>query len=130
MKYQVIRNKKYDYPGQSSASLCPNLHKYLATMLPQIKVDVLKEFNAAKGTLLDPYCSSGSSFASGLEYGLTEMYGFDINPLAILISKVKFTKIAIDKLNETYKIFRNNLFEFLKDDEIKNTDIKNFFLVP
>jgi hypothetical protein len=164
MKYQVIRNKKYDYPGQSSASLYPNLHKYPATMLPQIGVDVLKEFNAAKGKLLDPYCGSGSSFASGLEYGLTEMYGFDINPLAVLISKVKFTKIAIDKLNETYRIFKNNLFEFLKDeeniktlsqpritnieywfskdltnalmvikhfiDEIKDTDIKNFFLVP
>jgi tRNA G10 N-methylase Trm11 len=116
MKYRVVRNKKYDYIGQSYASLYPNLHKYPATMLPQIGVDILKEFNAAKGKLLDPYCGSGSSFASGLEYGLSEMYGFDINPLAVLISKVKFTKINLNKLNTAYINFRNNIYEFLKDE--------------
>jgi hypothetical protein len=164
MKYQVVRNEKYDYLGQSYASLYPNLHKYPATMLPQIGIDILKEFNAGKGTLLDPYCGSGSSFASGLEYGLSEMYGFDINPLAVLISKVKFTKIDLNKLNKAYSSFRVNLFEFLKNernieklspphitnieywfskdvinalmvikyfiDEIKDINIKNFFLVP
>jgi 16S rRNA G966 N2-methylase RsmD len=164
MKYQIVRNTKYDYTGQSYASLYPNLHKYPATMLPQIGVDVLKEFNAEKGRLLDPYCGSGSSFASGLEYGLTEMYGFDINPLAVLISKSRFTKIDLNKLKQAYRDFRSNLFEFLKDednietlsrpyitnieywfskdvinaltiikyfiDEIKNTNIKNFFLIP
>jgi hypothetical protein len=88
MKYRVVRNKKYDYIGQPYASIYPNLHKYPATMLPQISVDILKEFKAVKGKLLDPYCGSGPSFASGLEYGLSEMYGFDINPLAVLISKV------------------------------------------
>ncbi len=116
MKYQVIRNEKYDYAGQSYNSLYPNLHKYPATMLPQIGVDILKEFKATKGVLLDPYCGSGSSFASGLEYGMTEMRGFDINPLAILISKVKFTKVNIKDLQETKLTIRNNIFEFLKKE--------------
>ncbi|MDR3245652.1 MAG: DNA methyltransferase [Prevotellaceae bacterium] len=116
MNYQVVRNTKYDYAGQSYASVYPNLHKYPATMLPQIGIDILKEFNVTKGILLDPYCGSGSSFASGLECGLTEMHGFDINPLAVLISKVKFTKISISELVETKRIFRNNVFEFLKDE--------------
>jgi 16S rRNA G966 N2-methylase RsmD len=133
-------------------------------MLPQIGVDILKELNVSKGRLLDPYCGSGSSFASGLECGLTEMHGFDINPLAVLISKVKFTKISINELVETRQIFRNNVFELLKNednikslkrpqitniefwfskevidsltvihhfiDEIKNENIRNFFLIP
>jgi 16S rRNA G966 N2-methylase RsmD len=116
MKYQVVRNKKYDYLGQSYASMYPNLHKYPATMLPQIGIDILKEFNVEKGKLLDPYCGSGSSFASGLEYGLTEMCGFDINPLAVLISKVKFTKIAPNILHDNYKVFRHNIYEFLKNE--------------
>jgi len=116
MKYQVIRNEKYDYAGQSYSSLYPNLHKYPATMLPQIGVDILKEFKVTKGVLLDPYCGSGSSFASGLEYGIGKMQGFDINPLAILISKVKFTKVNIKDLQETKLIIRNNIFEFLKKE--------------
>ena len=114
--YQVVRNKKYDFIGQSYASVYPNLHKYPATMLPQIGIEVFKELNIKSGKLLDPYCGSGSSFASGLECGLTEMYGFDINPLAVLISKVRFTKISVSELAETKIIFRNNVYEFLKDE--------------
>lgn len=116
MKYQVVRNTKYDFIGQSYASVYPNLHKYPATMLPQIGIEILKELHISKGNLLDPYCGSGSSFASGLECGITEMFGFDINPLAVLISKAKFTKIPISELEERKVIFRNNLFEFLKDE--------------
>jgi hypothetical protein len=114
MKYNVVRNAKYDFVGQSYASVYPNLHKYPATMLPQIGIEILKELNISTGVLLDPYCGSGSSFASALECGLTEMYGFDINPLAVLISKVKFTKISIDELHETKKI-RNNVVEIMED---------------
>ncbi|MDR2684305.1 MAG: DNA methyltransferase [Prevotellaceae bacterium] len=114
--YQVVRNKKYDFTGQSYASIYPNLHKYPATMLPQIGIEVLKDLNIKSGKLLDPYCGSGSSFASGLECGLTKMYGFDINPLAILISSVRFTKISINEIVETKRKFRNNVYELLKDE--------------
>ena len=116
MKYKVIRNPKYDFLGQSYASAYPNLHKYPATMLPQIGIEILKELNISKGSLLDPYCGSGSSFASGLECGITEMTGFDINPLAVLISKVKFTKISINAIIETKIQLRNDIFEFVKTE--------------
>ncbi|OAV65328.1 hypothetical protein Barb4_03453 [Bacteroidales bacterium Barb4] len=129
MKYQVVRNTKYDYTGQSYSSGYPNLHKYPATMLPQIGIDILKELNISDGRLLDPYCGSGSSFMSALECGLTEMYGFDINPLAILISKVKFTKISHDAIAKTKQELRENVFEFLKDEQnikkLKNPTITN-----
>ena len=141
MKYPIARNTKYDYVGQSYASSFPNLHKYPATMLPQIGIDILKEFNISKGKLLDPYCGSGSSFASALECGLTDLYGFDINPLAVLISKVKFTKISINQLLKTSNItniefwFSQQVIENLNllkhfIYEIKNENIRNFFLVP
>ncbi|NLJ83099.1 MAG: modification methylase [Bacteroidales bacterium] len=127
--YQVIRNKKYDFMGQSYASIYPNLHKYPATMLPQIGIEVLNELNVKSGRLLDPYCGSGSSFASGLECGLTEMYGYDINPLAVLISKARFTKISINKIIETKKELRSNIYEFLKDEtnieKLKRPQITN-----
>ena len=115
--YQVVRNPKYDFIGQSYATVFPNLHKYPATMLPQIGIEILTELNINSGRLLDPYCGSGSSFASGLELGLTEMYGFDINPLAILISSVKFTKISLNEILDTRQQFRNNLYEFLKNEK-------------
>lgn len=131
MKYTVERNTKYDFAGQSYASKYPNLHRYPATMLPQIGIEVLKELNINTGKLLDPYCGSGSSFASGLEVGINEMYGFDINPLAVLISKAKFTKTNIDDARSESQRLRTSIYEFLKDEanvlklqppKIKNID--------
>jgi len=114
--YKVVRNEKYDFAGQSYSTVYPNLHKYPATMLPQIGIEILKELNVKSGRLLDPYCGSGSSFASGLECGITEMHGFDINPLAVLISSVRFTKISVNELVKTKQEFRSNVYEFLKNE--------------
>ena len=115
--YSVIRNKKYDYIGESYDTLYPNLHKYPATMLPQIGIDILRELNISKGKLLDPYCGSGSSFASALECGINEMVGYDINPLAVLVSKVKFTKLSIKKVLAFRQIIRDNIYDFIKKEQ-------------
>jgi len=131
MKYRVERNIKYDFAGQSYSSKYPNLHRYPATMLPQIGIEVLKELNINSGVLLDPYCGSGSSFSSGLEVGLKEMHGYDLNPLAVLISKAKFSLIDISKARVAGQSLRSEIFEFMKDEtsftkvaqpEIKNID--------
>jgi len=121
MKYKILRNEKYDFAGQSYASSYPNLHKYPATMLPQIGVDLFKELNIKQGKLLDPYCGSGSSFAVGLDSGLQEMYGYDINPLAVLISRAKFTKVDLEKVGSAKIHLRNEVFDFIKSEENLNS---------
>lgn len=47
-EYDIILNSKYDFKGEYYNSLYPNLHKYPATMLPQIGLELLKEFKAKK----------------------------------------------------------------------------------
>ncbi len=121
--YQVKRNTKYDFISQSYSTVYPNIHKYPATMIPQLGIEILKELNIKGGKLLDPYCGSGSSFAAGIENGIKIMYGYDINPLAVLISKGKFTKIKIDELEKVRQELRDNVFEFAKDEN-KLNDIK------
>lgn len=116
MTYTIERNTGYDFLKQSYATTYPNLHRYPATMLPQIGIKLLQDFGVTSGNLLDPYCGSGSSFASGLEQGIKEMYGFDINPLAILISKAKFTKVNVNAIIEEKIALRNAIFEFVKDE--------------
>ena len=100
MTYKVVRNEAYDFLGTSYSALYPNLHKYPATMLPQIGIKLFKDFDIKAMSLLDPYCGSGSSFTVGLDVGIKEMNGFDLNPLAVLISKVKFTELDVEKLKE------------------------------
>ncbi len=128
MKYPVRRNDKYDFIGQSYASVYPNLHKYPATMLPQIGIEILKELEIKGGKLLDPYCGSGSSFIAGLDCGISEMDGFDINPLAVLISRAKFTKVDSLKVTSCKQNLRNSIYEFIKKEEnLKNLEIPNFY---
>ncbi|RDU52534.1 modification methylase [Helicobacter sp. MIT 00-7814] len=107
--YEAFYNPKYDFLGQSYASMYPNLHKYPATMLPQIGLELLKEFKAKKTNLLDPYCGSGSSFVAALDYDIKEFIGFDLNPLAIMISKARLTYIESSHLLKQYKILLDNI---------------------
>ena len=126
--YKVTRSPNYDFLGHSYSDVYPNLHKYPATMLPQIGIKLFKELNIRDGNLLDPYCGSGSSFIVGLDRGLREIYGFDINPLAVLIAKGKFTKINVGLLNHYKNQLRDAIFTFAKDEENLNTiEIPNFF---
>lgn len=128
MKYKITRNEKYDFIGQSYATSYPNLHKYPATMIPQIGIELFKELEIKSGKLLDPYCGSGSSFTVGLDRGLTEMYGFDINPLAVLISRTKFTKVDIEKVKTIRQRLRNRVYEFVKiEKNLKAVEIPQHY---
>ncbi len=114
---------KYDFLGQSYDDLYPNLHRYPATMLPQIGIELLRDFGAKKRNLLDPYCGSGSSFSAGLEHGIGEFFGFDLNPLAIMISKAKLSFVETSELLSQKENLESVLFEFAYDP--KKTKCKN-----
>ena len=102
MTYPLTRNEHYDFTGEAyGAELYPNLHPYPATMIPQLGIDILKELNITQGRMLDPYCGSGSSFVAGLEVGLNDFTGYDINPLALLICQARLTYLDIENL-ESY----------------------------
>lgn len=115
--YKVVRESKYDFIGQNYASSYPNLHKYPATMIPHLGIEIFKDLEIKKnGILLDPYCGSGSSFIVGLNRGIKLLHGYDINPLAVLISKAKFNKLDINLVKQEQRILREKLYEVLKNE--------------
>jgi hypothetical protein len=99
-KFVVERDTALDFVGEAYATTYPNLHRYPATMIPQLGIAILERLGVSSGSLLDPYCGSGSSFAAGLHCGISEVFGFDLNPLAVLISKAKFTRIDESTLSK------------------------------
>ena len=157
--HAVKRKENYDFIGEGlKDNPYPSLHKYPATMIPQIGIEILNELNIKTGRMLDPYCGSGSSFAAGLEVGIKHFVGFDLNPLAILISKARFTPLKSEKLSFYYRDIEKSLkgvidqntedmnwngleYWFDKDtlctlsliknkiNAIKDSDIRDFFLV-
>ncbi len=82
-------------------------------MLPQIGLELFKEFKVKKSNLLDLFCGIGSSFISGLEYGIKKFVGFDLNTLAIMITRAKLQYI------ESLQLLKQ------KDNLLKQLELKN-----
>ena len=140
-------------------------HTYPAMMIPQVARRLIRAYGKNAKVLLDPFMGSGTALVEAtLHNNFEKAYGIDINPLALLISKVKTTPIDAKLLWKEY----HQLIEKCADDkkevnfgqkqiekpnfsnidfwfkpqvitdlailrrsisEIKNKDIKNFFLV-
>lgn len=67
------------------------IFRYPAMMLPSVQEMLLRivlEIDPKIKTLFDPYVGAGTSITAGMMYNL-DCYGQDINPLAVLISRVK-----------------------------------------
>ncbi len=81
-------------------------HTYPAMMIPQIARRLIETYGANAEVLLDPFMGSGTAILEAtLHKNFKKVYGIDINPLALLISKVK-TQIVDPKilLLEYYKL--------------------------
>ena len=62
-----------------------------------------------------------SSFASGLEVGIRDFTGFDINPLAVLICKVKFTQLNLRDLELAVKSLRESIYSLMANPYAVNS---------
>lgn len=63
-------------------------HPYPARYIPQLPDQVLDLTEVRSGTVLDPFCGSGTTLEVARKRGLPSI-GVDINPIACLISRVR-----------------------------------------
>ena len=68
--------------------------------------------------MLDPFSGSGTVLVEGMLANIKTVYGNDINPLAIFISKVKTNKLDIHELKKEVSV----LLENINNDYKKNID--------
>ena len=69
-------------------------------------------------SLFDPFSGSGTVLVEGMLANIKTVYGNDINPLAIFISKVKTNKLDINELKKETSI----LLKQINDDYNENID--------
>lgn len=103
------RTKKYDptwnYAADNTRAFTHPIHPYPAMMIPQVAGRLIDMYAKPKAVVLDPFCGSGSVLLEAFIRGY-DSYGIDINPLSLLISKVKTTPI-------NYKQLQNRLEDIL-----------------
>src|SRR5687768_3508295 len=92
--------------------LTHNFHPYPAKFVPQIPRAVILALTKVGESVLDPFCGSGTTLveASILK---RQSVGFDLNPIAGLVSRVKTTPLTAAQCHEAFYITQLVENEFL-----------------
>ena len=114
----LIQERSIDYWDFSNSKLS-GIHKisaYPATMVPDMQkelIQIVMDVNPTIKSMLDPFHGSGITLVEGTHLGL-EPIGFDINPLANLMTLVKLQ--GVNKSNIDYH--NRRLVRTLNDDTL------------
>ncbi|WP_167891350.1 DNA methyltransferase [Thermococcus sp. MAR1] len=86
------RDKSWDFTTADTKILTHGLHSYPAMMIPQVARKAIELWGKGAKYILDPFMGSGTVLVEAKIHDINS-YGFDINPLAVLLAKVKTTPI-------------------------------------
>lgn len=88
----------------STREFTHGFHLYPARMHPEIAKRLISKYASdSKKVVFDPFMGSGGVLVEALLHGNNSV-GIDVNPFAILLSKVKTTHIEPTKLQEAFKL--------------------------
>jgi len=107
------REEDWDFAEANTQKYTHGLHPYPARMVPQIAYRLIKRFSKPYDLILDPFCGSGTvpteariMMTSGDAKGELprNAIGNEINPLALLLSKVKTTIFDVIELDKNISL--------------------------
>jgi DNA modification methylase len=107
----------------STTYLTHGIHSHPAKFIPQIPRYFISKYSKRGETVLDPFCGSGTTLLEAMITGRNAI-GIDINPLAILIAKVKTTPIEASKLKKEGKRLLANIQQ-CKNDNLETPTFPN-----
>lgn len=102
-----ILSNDLDFHRKNNSCAAHNFHSFPAKFPPQLPLEFIRDLTDPNDVVLDPMMGSGTTV---LEAYLTgrKAIGFDIDPLAIMISTVKTTPLKEDELIKFYhEILKN-----------------------
>lgn len=112
IEYLKNLSKDYwDFKDDDTHNYTHGIHSYPAMMVSPISkniINIVRKFKRVD-TLFDPFAGSGTVLVEGILAGIPAVAGNDINPLALLLSKVKTTPIDRFVLQNEYLELKNRL---------------------
>lgn len=119
---QKIEDSSWDYRGEFTKTYTHGFHSYPAMMIPQVARRLIIEYSNEGDTLLDPFCGSGSVLVEA-KVNKRNSWGIDLNPLAILIARVKTTPVEPKLLTRQLE----NILEDLNTIQLGEVQLPDFF---
>lgn len=103
----------WDFKDDDTKEYTHGIHNYPAMMVSPISRNIIKLVKDIQPVtaLLDPFAGSGTVLVEGMTSGINIVSGNDINPLALLLTKVKTTPIQ----DESLKLECDRVLALIKD---------------
>lgn len=101
----------WDFKDDDTHSYTHGIHSYPAMMVSPISrniINIVKQFKNVT-SLFDPFAGSGTVLVEGMLAGMQTVAGNDINPLALLLTKVKTTPLDVTELQNQYSELQTKL---------------------
>lgn len=99
----------WDFKDDDVREYTHGIHNYPAMMVCPISRNIIKLVKEIRkiDSLFDPFAGSGTVLVEGMLASIKSVYGNDINPLALYLSKVKTTRLDITQLqSETQLLYK------------------------
>lgn len=111
--------------GNSTNYLTHNFHPYPAKFVPKVPNSTILAFTKQGETILDPFCGCGTTLVEAKLLNRNAI-GVDLNPIAVLASKAKTTKISqyeIHKINRVVESARKDVYKYYSSKLIVDTEV-------
>jgi DNA modification methylase len=128
-KLVTLLGQDLDFHGEITNYASHNFHSFPAKFPPQIPKKFIHELTNSGDTVLDPMVGSGTTILEAFLAGRRAI-GFDIDPLALILSKVKVTPASKDDLRIIGETILSNAKLALEREPEKTEKILNEYWDP
>lgn len=99
---QALPIDYWDFKDSDVREYTHGIHNYPAMMVCPISRNIIRLVKEQRNVdiIFDPFTGSGTVLVEAMLAGINTVYGNDINPLALFLSKVKTTKLDITLLQQ------------------------------
>ncbi|MBM3210877.1 helix-turn-helix domain-containing protein, partial [Candidatus Poribacteria bacterium] len=111
--------REWDFKAYNTKTYTHGFHTYPAMFIPQVARKLIKAFSNDNDTICDIFCGSGTTLVESSLLNRNSI-GIELNPLAVLISRVKTTPIDPGTLMDKLKLIVRDY------EEIRSPEIPNF----
>jgi len=107
-----------DKTRRETSYLTHGYHRYPAKFIPQIVSRLVKKYTKKGDLIIDPFGGCGTTLVES-KVMCRSSIGVDINPVAVLMTKVKITPIKLNKIEKYFLNLEDKIDSFNKDTKIK-----------
>ena len=105
-------------------------HRYPAKFIPQIVHKLILEYTNENDFVLDPFGGCGTTLVEAKVLGKKKSVGFDINPVAKLITETKTTPLEPESLEKNFSIFEKKYKKIKRENiNIEHSQRINYGLI-